>query len=79
MRTAYIILKSIFLWSLVVLTLDIKSSQAAPSNWFFKTNLHSIHPNSPRIRSLKRTRRSTDDEESTTATPVEPRIRDLPW
>ena len=78
MTTTQIIIKSIFLCSLVVLTLDIKSSQAAPSNWFFKTNSHIIYPNLPHIRSLKRTRRSTNEEEST-STPVEPRIKDLPW
>ena len=78
MRKTQIILKSIFLCSLLVLMLDIKSSHAAPSFWFFKANRHSIYPNSPRIRSLKRTRRSTNEEESTRAS-IEPRIRDLPW
>ena len=72
------VIKSIVLCSLVVFTFDAKTSQAAPSNGFSKHSRHSINTNSEYIGSLRRTRRSTNEEEPTSA-PVEPRIRDLPW
>jgi hypothetical protein len=78
MRTTKNIAESLILGSLIVFTFDTNSSQAAPSNWILESSQNYRHHKSRLIKSLARTRRSTNEESSTT-TPVEPRIRDLPW
>jgi len=62
----------------MLITLDTKSSQAAPSNWILDARKYNVfsEPNLAR----KRVRRARSlNEETTNAAPVEPRIRDLPW
>ena len=62
----------------MLITLDTKSSQAAPSNRILDARKYNVFSEPNLVRKRVRRARSLN-EVTTNAAPIEPRIQDLPW
>jgi len=78
MKTEHSIAKSLLLCFFMLYTLDTKSSQAAPSNWILDNSKYNLFSKPNQRRKIVRRARSLNGE-TTASSPIEPRIRDLPW